>query len=101
MNGFFEEYNAAVDKKLFETLMEMYVKDQEDKCISMKLKELLRHEGGNSLANLAIIIYGADKFSNKAYVMDLLKKPADELIQTLKTADPVALYSDMLKTYQY
>jgi Peptidase S46 len=100
LDGLFEEYNASVDKKLFETLMEMYMKDQEDKCISMKLKEMLRHEGGNSMANLAIIIYGADKFSNRSYIMDLLKKPATELIQTLKTADVAALYNDMLKTYQ-
>ncbi len=100
LNGLFEEYNAAVDKKLFATLMEMYMKDQEDKCISMKLKELVRQEGGNSMAKLAIIIYGADRFSNKSYVMDLLKKPATEFIQTVKTDDPAALYSDMLKTYQ-
>lgn len=100
LNGLFEEYSPAVDKKLFETMMEMYMKDQEDKYISMKLKEMKRHEGGNSIANLAIIIYGADKLSNKLYVMDLLKKPAAELAQTLKTSDPVALYNDMLKTYQ-
>lgn len=100
LEGLFEEYNSTVDKKLFETLLEMYMKDQEDRYISMKLKEMLRHEGGNSLGNLAIIIYGADKFSNKTFIMDLLKKPASELIQTVKTADPVVLYSDMLKTYQ-
>ena len=100
LDGLFEEYNATVDKKLFETLMEMYMKDQEDKNISMKLKEMVRHEGVNSMANLAIIIYGADNFSNKSFVMDLLKKPAAELIQTLKLADPAALYRDILKTYQ-
>jgi hypothetical protein len=100
VNAIFKEYNAAVDKKLFETLMEMYMKDQEDKCISMKLKEMLRHEGGNSMANLAIIIYGAGTFTNKTYVTDLLKKPATELIQTLKSTDIVSLYNDILKTYQ-
>jgi hypothetical protein len=100
LTGLFEEYNAAVDKKLFETLMEMYMKDQEDKCISMKLKEMLRHEGGNSLANLAVIIYGANMFSGKSFVMDLLKKPAEEVMQTLRQADAALLYSDLLKTYQ-
>jgi hypothetical protein len=100
LDALYDEYNSSVDQKLFEVLMEMYMKDQEDKYISMKLKEMVRHEGGNSMANLAIIIYGADKFSNKSYVMELLKKPAAESIQTLKTADPIALYNDMLKTYQ-
>jgi hypothetical protein len=80
--------------------MEMYMKDQEDKCISMKLKEMVRHEGGNSMANLAIIIYGADMFSNKLFVMALLKKPAAELMEILKMAEPSALYRDILKTYQ-
>jgi len=78
----------------------MYMKDQEDKCISMKLKEMLRHEGGNSVASLAVNIYGANTFSNKSFVMDLLKKPEAELMETLKTAEPVALYRDILKTYQ-
>jgi hypothetical protein len=32
--------------------------------------------------------------------MDLLKKPATELIQILKTSDAPALYDDILKTYQ-
>lgn len=100
LNGLFEEYSSPVDKKIFETLMEMYMKDQEDRCISMKLKEMLRHEGGNSLANLAIIIYGAGTFSNKSYVMDLLKKPATDLVQTIKISDVVTLYNDILKTYQ-
>ena len=100
LEGLFEEYNSSVDKKLFETLMEMYMKDQEDKCVSMKLKEMLRHEGGNSLANLSIIIYGAGTFTKKAYVTELLKKPAAELTQTVKASDVAALYNDILKTYQ-
>ncbi len=100
LNGLFDEYNTAVDKKLFETLMDMYMKDQEDRCISMKLKELLRHEGGNSMSNLAIIIYGAATFSSKNYVMDLLKKPAAEVIKTITQSDPFLLYNDMLETYQ-
>jgi hypothetical protein len=100
LSGLFDEYNHSVDKKLFETLMEMYMKDQEDRCISMKLKELLRHEGGNYMSNLAIIIYGANTYSNKSFVMDLLNKPATELVQTVKTADPFILYNDMLTTYQ-
>ncbi len=100
LGALYDEYNSSVDQKLFEVLMEMYRNDQEDKYISIKLKEMLRHEGGNSMANLAIIIYGADKFSNKSFVTELLNKPAAEAIQIVKTADPVALYNDMLKTYQ-
>jgi hypothetical protein len=100
LNGLFEEYNSTVDKKLFETLLEMYMKDQEDKCISMRLKEMVRHKGGNSISNLAILIYGADMFSSKFFVMELLKKSPEEFMQTVKPADPFVLYNDVLRTYQ-
>jgi Peptidase S46 len=100
LNGLFEEYSPAVDKKLFETLMEMYMKDQEDRCIAMRLKELLREDGGNDMANLATIIYGLEKFSNKSFVMDLLKKSGPELGEFLKTSKTGQLYYDILNTYQ-
>jgi hypothetical protein len=60
----------------------------------------VRHEGGNSISNLAIIIYGADQFSNKQFIMELLNKPAAVMIETMKSAGPILLYNDMLKTYQ-
>jgi hypothetical protein len=100
LNDLFNEYNSSVDKKLFETLMEMYMKDQEDRCVSMKLKELLRHEGGNNLGNLASILYGAGTFTNKTFITELLKKPSAEVAQAIAGSEISALYADMLKTYQ-
>ena len=37
----YKEYSPAVDKKLFEALMEMYVKDQDSKMISPMVREQL------------------------------------------------------------
>jgi hypothetical protein len=100
LEGLFDEYNPQVDKKLFEVLMDMYMNKQEDKYIAQKLKELVRHKGGNNLTNLAHIIYGENMLTNRKAVMDLLAKPYAELSETLKNSDLISLYTDMLKTYQ-
>ena len=100
LEGLYEEYSPEVDKKLFEVLMDMYIKDQEDQYVSLYLKELIKNEGKGSLANLASAIYDADMMTNKKVVMDLLNKPAAEFLQTIKPAEPLKLYQDLLKTYQ-
>ncbi len=100
LEGLYEEYSPEVDKKLFEVLMDMYIKDQDDQYVSPYLKELIKNEGKGSLANLASAIYDADMMTNKKVVMDLLNKPAAEFLQTIKPAEPLKLYQDLLKTYQ-
>ena len=100
LEGLYQEYSQEVDKRLFEVLMDMYIKDQEDQYVSPYLKELIKNEGKGSLANLASAIYDADMLTNKKIVLDLLNKPAAEFLQTIKPAEPVKLYQDLLKTYQ-
>ena len=100
LEGLYEEYSPEVDKKLFEVLLDMYIKDQEDQYVSPYLKEFIKKEGKGSLTNLASAIYDADMLTNKKVVLDLLNKPAAEFLQTIKPAEPVKLYQDLLKTYQ-
>ena len=100
LEGLFDEYSPKVDKQLFEVLMEMYLKNQEDGFISKYLKEMLKQKADNSLAKLATAFYDADMMTNKKVVMELLTKPAAEFIQTVKPAEPLMLYNDLLKTYQ-
>jgi hypothetical protein len=100
LEALFEEYNPQVDKKLFESLLGMYMKDQEDKYISQYLKELVRLQGANSITNLAAVIYGADMLTSKKKVMELLSKPSGEFSEIIKISDPARLYNDMLVTYQ-
>lgn len=98
LQALFEEYNPEVDKKLFEVLMEMYVKDLQEKYVSTYLTDMINSTG--SISNLANVLYGATMMSHKNIVMELLNKPAAEILQTVKAAGLVKLYADILKTYQ-
>jgi hypothetical protein len=100
LEGLFDEYSPQVDKQLFEVLMDMYLKNQEDSFISKYLKEMLKQKADNSMAKLAASFFDANMMTNKKVVMELLTKPAAEFIQTVKPAEPLMLYNDLLKTYQ-
>ncbi len=99
LESLFAEYNEAVDKKLLEELMEMYVKDQEEKYVSPQVTELLNSSGKN-FEQLADRIFGDTKLFSSATVMKMLDKPAGELIPDLKSQSLIHLYTDLLKTYQ-
>lgn len=96
LDGVFSEYNAEVDKKLFEVLMEMYVKDQKDENISPLLKKLLT-ENGNSYAALADYIYSKTSFTSSEKIKKILA--GNNVTQSI--ADDMAgqLYTDIFKTY--
>jgi uncharacterized protein (DUF4415 family) len=99
LESLFAEYNEAVDKKLLEVLMEMYVKDQKEKYVSPLLAELLNSSGKN-FEQLADKIFGDTKLFSANTTMKMLDKPAAELIADLKSQSLIHLYTDILKTYQ-
>jgi hypothetical protein len=99
LEGLYGEYSAAVDQKLFESLMEMYVKDQEDKNVSPVLKEWLNRAGGN-YQTLAAEVFNETKFDDKALTMDLLSSAEAVLISELKNSQVIKLYADLVRTYQ-
>ena len=92
------EYNAAVDQKLFEVLMEMYVKDQKDNYVSPVLKKLLA-ENNNSMAAVAAVVYNRSAFTSPAKFRGLLDSVAAHGTQAIKEDIAFILFSDMLKTY--
>ena len=96
---FFQDYNIQVDKKLFEVLMTMYVKDQEKKIISPLLKERLNSEEG-SFSSLAEKTYTEKEINDAATTTARLEKPASEVVSYLKKNASILLYNDLLKTYQ-
>ena len=98
LEALYEEYSPVVDKQLFETMLEMYVKDQEANYISPLLKEWLT-ASGNSLPTLAKRIF-AEKPGDGNEIKMLLNKPASEAISELKNLQSIKLYNDLLKTYQ-
>lgn len=99
LSNLYAEYSPEVDQKLFEVLMEMYVKNQEDKYVSPMLKEWM-NGSINGYSQLAAKTYGATTLDDSGETMKLLDKPAAELITALKNQQVIRLYQDFLKTYQ-
>lgn len=99
LSDLYAEYSPVVDQKLFEVLLEMYVNDQEKKYRSPLLEELLSAVDWN-FASLSQNIYDDALYTDARQTMDLLEKPAAELVADLKERSFVKLYPDLLKTYQ-
>lgn len=99
LKDLYPEYSEAVDRKLFEGLMEMYVKDQEEKYKSPLMKEWLNNAGG-SYQKLTDAAFANKELYVEAETGKLLAKPAAEVVAFLKNNAFVKLYNDILKTYQ-
>ncbi len=98
LDGLFGEYNANVDQKLFEVLMEIYVKDQKDENISPLLKKLLA-ENGNSYSALAKAIYSGTAFTDLSKTKTMLGNLGSSGIQAVTNDVASALYTDIFNTY--
>jgi hypothetical protein len=98
LTDLYGEYSPAVDQKLFEVLMEMYAKNQEEKFVSPMLKEWLN--SSTDFGKLAAKVYAATALDDVKATMAILNKPAAELIADLKNQQVILLQQDILKTYQ-
>lgn len=96
---FYGEYNPTVDQKLFEVLIDIYVKDQEIIYVSPLLKQMLESAGG-STAILASSVYNGTSFDDAGQTKLFLDKPAAEVVGELKNDEVIKLSRDMLKSYQ-
>ena len=86
------EYSPVVDQKLFEVLMELYVKDQKDEYVSPLLKKLLA-ENNNSFAAVAELVYSKSAFTSAAKF--------GALLETVKTKGADAIRNDIGFTLFY
>jgi len=98
LEGLLGEYNATVDQKLFEVLMEMYVKDQKEENISPLLKKMLA-ENGNSFEALAKTVYSKTAFTDLSKLKNLLNNVGTGGIQSVTSDVAAALYTDIFKTF--
>lgn len=96
--GLFEEYNASVDRKLFEALTEMYLKDQEPSYQSAVLKDMLNKAGGD-YAKMTSNLYDNTDLEDAAKVKALLEKTPQEIVEFAKNDPTVIWYRDMVTTY--
>jgi hypothetical protein len=94
----FKEYNSDVDQKLFESLMEMYVKDQKAEYVSPAFKTML-NEKENSLTALSADIYSQTSFSSLDKVKKLLDKSMRDAVESIFTDVASKMYNDILKIY--
>jgi hypothetical protein len=99
LEGLYTEYNPAVDQQLFEVLIEMYIKDQDDKYIAPTLKEWLAGADGN-FKKLAARVYAETPFNDMNTTVKLLEKPAADVVADLKGRSVIKLYNDILRNYQ-
>ncbi|MBL7723396.1 MAG: S46 family peptidase [Chitinophagaceae bacterium] len=98
LSGLYDEYNAEVDQKLFETLLAMYIKDQDEKYQSPVLRKWLA-ENNNDMAKLAASVYSETILDEKEKLMTLLEKPMTEVVDFIKNEKWIGLVIDMVSTY--
>jgi hypothetical protein len=99
LGGIFDEYNATVDQRLFEVLIDMYVNDQEEKYQSPLLKKWLSENGG-STEKLATKLFEVSTLDEKDKIMqDLLGKSSADVVDFSKKEQLVELYQDLVNTY--
>lgn len=99
IEGMIGEYNVTVDKKLFETLMPMYVNDQPAQFVSPAFKTKLQ-SANNDFAVLAGQVYAQQDLYTEAALKALLAKPAAEAVAAIRSFEAVQLFSELQKTYQ-
>jgi hypothetical protein len=98
LEGTFAEYNPAVDRKLFEVLVEMFLKEQPASNISPKLTEWLNASGGN-VAALAEKVYSETTADDAATTLQMLDLPPADVIAKVKADPVVRLMLDITSTY--
>jgi hypothetical protein len=96
LEDFMKEFNPMVDKKLFEGLMEMYVKNQPSNVVSPMAKTM--YDGGITAA--ADKIYGESTLTDIAKLNALIESKPEDVVAFVKGSATVALQKDLVSTYQ-
>ncbi len=92
------EYNADVDKRLFASLMELYVGSQDKNTLPAELKKLI-DKGDNNYSKMADKLYDDTDLDEPKKVMDALEKDPKAFLQKYKDGDVVKLLADINNSY--
>jgi hypothetical protein len=98
----YEEYSAAVDQRLFDVLMQMYLKDQEQRNVSPVFQKQLEKNNGN-FQQLTQSLYNEFAFADSKDLVKIsaqLSKPPAEAVGAIRNSNAVSLYNDLVLTYQ-
>jgi len=92
-----KEYDAAVDKKLFVTLLNLYVNDQSSEYISPKLLDLINEY--KDIDKVANYIYANSKLTKIDSIKTLLEYSPMIVTDIIKNDPAFSLYMSMYNTY--
>jgi hypothetical protein len=98
LEKFFKDYNPEVDKKVFQSLLEVYL-SQPDSFTSPALRQL-SVALNNDYAALTENIFKEKDLYNPDFIYSLLNKSGDEFTRTFAAFVTPKLYDDLLKIYQ-
>jgi hypothetical protein len=92
-----KEYDVAVDKKLFVTLLNLYVNDQSSEYISPKLLELINEY--KDINKVADYIYDNSKLTKIDSIKTLLEYSPMIVTDIIKNDPAFSLYMSLYNTY--
>ncbi|MCX6293373.1 MAG: S46 family peptidase [Sphingobacteriales bacterium] len=92
-----KEYDHAVDKKLFTTLLDLYIKDQNSEFISPKLLELINVY--KEINKVADYIYTNSKLTNIENIKTMFENNPMVAMDSIKNDPAFLLYLNMYNTY--
>ncbi len=98
LSGIYGEYNSEVDKNLFISLLEIYVKKQENEVISPYLLKILA-ENDQNFTKLADLVFSSTNLDDPAKTMAALAANPAELAQNHQKDLANALFIDINNTY--
>jgi hypothetical protein len=101
LNDLFAEYNPKVDRRLFASLMEMYL-NQPPEFVSSYARTLRNPQDkkNEGIGNMVSIIYGGSPLPDKAALYkEYLDKDPKQAVNLIGSDKTVRLYMDMANTY--
>lgn len=96
LEDFLPEFSATVDKNLFQSLMEMYVKEQPKNLVSPMAFNYVDAD----IVKAADNIYSDDKLYESSKLFLLLNANPETAVNDIREMPAVKLYKDILTAYQ-
>ena len=102
LDGLYAEYNPKVDRRLFASLMEMYMKNQPADFVSAYSRTLRNPQDGrnNGISSMVNVIYEGSPLPNKEELYrEYLDKDPKQAVNLIGSDKTVRLFIDMVDTY--
>jgi Peptidase S46 len=96
LEALFGEYDATVDKKVFEVLMKMYVQDQKANYVSPFTTSLVQNNDFEKAAN---DLYSQSSFTSMEKIKALLNGNMTDAVEAIKKDIAYKLNADMQQTF--